>query len=285
MLIFFNAVKVGLKFSTGLKKRGRGLNKIVPSPFIYFCIMLRRKIIFYVLFFALLSCKVSYQPVKLQHQQYRIESSLPPDTAMRSLLRPYMTDINGKMNLVIGRSADTYNSKRPESEVGNFMADAYKQMAEKKFSRKVDAGFMNAGGIRSYLSKGDITVGKIFEIMPFDNILVLQELKGTVLQAYLDKMAEDGGWPVSAGTSMVIRNKKATQVMINGKPLDPNAVYVVAHSDYVANGGSDCAMLKPIPQINIGYLMRDALLEYVQDCTKAGKIIEPKIEKRVTNGD
>jgi len=203
---------------------------------------------------------------------------------MNVLLMPYANDINATMNKVIGTSAGNYNNNRPESEIGNFMADAYKAMAEEKFGRKVDAGFMNAGGVRSYLSKGNITVGKIFEIMPFDNILVIQELKGTVLQAYLDKMAEDGGWPVSKGVTMVIRNKKATEVKINGKPLDPNTVYVVAHSDYIANGGSDCDMLRPIPQINRGYLMRDAIIDYIAIFTREGKTVQPTIENRVTNG-
>lgn len=246
--------------------------------------MYRRKYLFYCLLFALSSCSRFYQPTSLQHTQYRIEPALKKDSAMNILLMPYAKDINATMNKVIGTSAGNYNNNRPESEIGNFLADAYKTMAEEKFSRKVDAGFMNAGGIRSYLSKGNITVGKVFEIMPFDNILVLQELKGSILQAYLDKMAEDGGWPVSKGVTMVIRNKKATQVMINGKPLNPEAVYVVAHSDYIANGGSDCEMLRPIPQINRGYLMRDAIIDYVAGLTKEGKIIQPVIENRVTNG-
>lgn len=204
---------------------------------------------------------------------------------MQSMLLPYTTDIHATMNKVIGTSAQTYNKRDPESELGNFLVDAYKHMAEKKFARKVDVAFMNSGGIRGYLSKGDITVGAIFEIMPFDNLLVLQELKGSVLQAYMNRMAEEGGWPVSVGTTMQIKGEKAINITIEGKPLDPNATYVVAHSDYVANGGSDCSMLRPIPQINLGYLMRDALLEYVAEQTKAGKIIEPKIEKRVTHAN
>ena len=42
--------------------------------------------------------------------------------------------------------------------------------------------------------------------------------------------------------------------MINGKPLDKDAVYVIANSDYVAKGGSDCEMLRKIPKQDKGYL-------------------------------
>ncbi|WP_353549468.1 5'-nucleotidase C-terminal domain-containing protein [Sediminibacterium sp. KACHI17] len=247
--------------------------------------MYRRNSIFFGLFIALSSCSTFYQPTSLQHTQYKIDGSIRNDSSVMVMLQPYTMNINATMNQVIGSSADTYTNKRPESEIGNFLVDCYKEMGEKKFGRKIDVAFMNAGGIRSYLAKGNITVGKIFEIMPFDNLLVLQELKGTVLQAYLDVMAADGGWPVSKGTTLQIKNKKATRVMINGKPLDPNVIYTVAHSDYVANGGSDCSMLKSIPQINRGYLMRDAILEYVNMQTTAGKTIQPIIENRVTNAD
>lgn len=247
--------------------------------------MYRRNSIFLGLFIALSSCSTFYQPTSLQHTQYKIDASIRSDSSVVVMLQPYAANINATMNKVIGTSADTYTNKRPESEIGNFLADCYKEMGEKKFGRKIDAAFMNAGGIRSYLSKGNITVGKIFEIMPFDNILILQELKGAVLQQYLDVMAADGGWPVSKGVTFQIKNKKAVNILIHGKPLDPNAVYTVAHSDYIANGGSDCSMLKPIPQINLGYLMRDAILEYIDSQTKAGKTIQPVIENRVTNAD
>lgn len=247
--------------------------------------MYRRKIIFLSLSIALFSCSTFYQPTSLNHTQYKIDKTIPGDSSLIVLLQPYAKDINATMNKVIGTSAATYTKAQPESELGNFLADCYKEMAEKKFNRKVDAAFMNDGGIRTYLSKGDITVGKIFEIMPFDNLLVLQELKGSVLQEYLNIMAADRGWPVSKGVTMQIKNKKAINVTINGKPLDLNATYTVAHSDYVANGGSDCSMLKPIPQINRGYLMRDAMIEYVTAKTSEGKAIEPIIEKRVTNAD
>jgi len=142
---------------------------------------------------------------------------------------------------------------------------------------------MNQGGIRSYIPKGNITVGKIFELMPFDNLVVLQDVKGSVLQEFLDKTAGEGGWPVSTGITMSIKEKKAVQVLIGGKPLDANATYTIANSDYVANGGSDCEMLRKIPKMDKGYLFRDALLEYVAELTKQGKPVESKIENRVTN--
>ena len=82
---------------------------------------------------------------------------------------------------------------------------------------------------------------------------------------------------------MEIKNGKAENVLINGKALDVNAVYTVANSDYVTNGGDQCDMLRPIPQINKGVLLRDGLIEYFTSFTKAGKQITVTIENRVIN--
>ena len=171
----------------------------------------------------------------------------------------------------------------PECELGNFLTDAYLHMAKEKYKTNVDAAVMNYGGIRiNQLAKGEVTRGKIFEIMPFDNLLILQKLKGTVVQEFLDIIAADGGWPVS-GITMQIKNGKAVNVLIDGKPIEPEKIYSIANSDYVANGGNDANMLKDIPQLSNGYLMRDAIFDYIKYLKAIGKNINAKIENRVIN--
>ena len=93
--------------------------------------------------------------------------------------------------------------------------------------------------------------------------------------------ASRGGWPVT-GLTMQVKDKKAINVKINGQPLDLSKTYRVVNSDYVANGGDDAAMLKSIPQQNIGYLMRDAILDYVAALKAEGKSILPTEEIRVS---
>ncbi len=202
---------------------------------------------------------------------------------MSNFLQPYASAMSATMNRVIGFTNENLITKQPESALGNFMADCMRTMAEKKFGKKVDAGFMNKGGIRSGIAKGNITVGKVYELMPFDNLVVLQELKGSVLKKFLDKVAADGGWPVSAGLKMGIKEKKAVDIVINGQPLNEEATYTIANSDYIANGGDNCEMLRSIPQQNKGYVFRDAIIEYITIFTQQGKPVEAKIENRVTN--
>ncbi len=245
--------------------------------------MFRKLFSFLGVFVIVVSCHTTQPVTTLQYRDYRIEDQSKKDTSLTNMLAPYAARLNSSMNTVIGFAAKAMSAKQPESGLGNFMADAMLHMAEKKYGVKVDGAFMNQGGIRSYIPQGNITTGKIFELMPFDNLVVLQKLKGSVLQQFLDKTAAEGGWPVSAGIRMHIKDKKATDIMIQGKPLMSEAIYTIANSDYVANGGSDCVMLRDIPQISKGYLFRDALLEYVAEITKQGKPVDFSIENRVVN--
>lgn len=245
--------------------------------------MYRHSVTIFIAVVCLLSCTTTSQTTSLVYKDYRIEKQSNVDSDLVKMLQPYSVTLNATMNKVIGFSNNNLNIKQPESAIGNFMADCIHLMAEKKFGKKVDAGFINRGGIRSYMPKGNITVGKVFEVMPFDNLVVLQDIKGNILQAFLDKTASDGGWPVSAGITMVIKDKKAVQVTINGKPLDEKATYVVANSDYIANGGDGCDMLRKIPKLDKGYLLRDAMIDYITEFTQKGQPLDPKIENRVTN--
>jgi 2',3'-cyclic-nucleotide 2'-phosphodiesterase (5'-nucleotidase family) len=228
------------------------------------------------------SCNPVYQASSVQYKGYPVENQRK-DSSIQKFLQPYADSVNNSMNKVIGELATTLEKKQPEGTLGNFMADAMKAMAEKYYNTKIDGAFVNYGGIRlTSMQAGKITRGKIFELMPFDNIIVLQKVKGTVLKEFLDHIVSRGGWPV-AGITMEIKDKKAVNVLIDGKPLDENMTYIIVNSDYVANGGDNSDMLKVIPQINNGYLFRDGLIEYVQSFTKKGQPITATIQNRVKN--
>lgn len=228
------------------------------------------------------SCNPVYRASSVQYNDYQV-TNLQKDSAVQFMLQPYADSVNSSMNTVIAQLAVDVDKRQPESTLGNLMADAMKVIGEKYYNTNIDASLVNYGGIRiPSVKAGAITRGKVFEMMPFDNIIVLQKLKGTVLKEFLDHVAGRGGWPVS-GITMQIKNKKAENIMIGGKALDLNVVYTIANSDYVANGGDDCAMLRTIPQLNNGFLFRDALIEYFTSFGKEGKPISMTIQNRVTN--
>lgn len=229
------------------------------------------------------ACNRYYQPASMEYDKLRITQDSPRSSALGELLKPYSDSVNASMNKVIGEVAAPLEKKLPEGPLGNLLADAVKAEAEKSYGLKVDAAFINYGGIRmQQLPAGKITIGKVYELMPFDNLMILQRLPGAVLQDLLNNIASRGGWP-GAGVSYIIKDKKATEVKVGGKPLDPAAVYVVANSDYVASGGDNCDMLKAIPQENKGILVRDALISYLAAFAGRGEKINASLENRVQN--
>lgn len=231
----------------------------------------------------IVSCKTVYQSQSLQHKSYRITSAQAKDSASVQMLKPYTDKVNATMNEVVGVATESLDKTQPEGTLGNFMVDALFTMAAEKYNTKVDAAVVNFGGIRlTQLPAGNVTTGKVFELMPFDNLLILQKLDGKTFQQFLDLTAEKGGWPL-AGVTMQIKNKKAINVLIGGKPLDPNATYTLVNSDFIANGGDNADMLRKIPQITNGYLMRDAIFDYIKKLKGQGKNINATIENRVTN--
>jgi len=230
-----------------------------------------------------ISCHTSYESQSLQYKGYRISKTMPADSSVLNFLQPFSDSVNNSMNTVLGVATVSLEKAQPESSLGNFMADAFLIMAREKYKTQVDLAFVNFGGIRlTQLPAGNITRGKVFELMPFDNLLILQKIKGSVLQQVLDLMAARGGWPV-AGIRMQISNNKAVNIQVGGQPLDPEKLYTIANSDFIANGGDNADMLRPVPQITNGYLMRDAIIDYIAWLNSQGKAITATIENRVTH--
>ncbi|HRX92657.1 MAG TPA: 5'-nucleotidase [Chitinophagaceae bacterium] len=239
----------------------------------------------FLLFFSFLflqACKTSYQAKSMQYFDYRITNKADKDSTLQSLLQPYSDSVNATMNGVIGYAEKSLDKDQPECRLGNFLADLFLQMAEKSYNTKVDVAVMNYGGMRlTQVPAGEITTGKIYELMPFDNLLILQKVKGNILKQFLDLTAEKGGWPVS-GLTMQIRDKKAINIMIGGVPLEDDKYYTVVNSDFLANGGDNAFMLKDIPQITNGYLMRDAIMDYIKSENQKGHAISAELQNRVS---
>lgn len=244
---------------------------------------MRKSLFLIIIVFAFFACGPKhYAPIQVNAYNYGMEGSRQGEqTAMKTFLQPYSDSVNNSMNIVIGKLEVPLTKSWPECSLGHFMTDAYLEMAEKKFGRKVDVALMNYGGIRlNSMEPGPITRGKIFELMPFDNVMVLLELNGEQLQEFMNNLANRGGWPMS-GATYTILNKKATELKIGGRPVEPQAKYTLATSDYVANGGDDNSVLKGLVQINIGYLQRDAIIEYV----KEKQVIEKPKGERIIRED
>lgn len=234
------------------------------------------------LFVVLASCK-QYVPAQYNYKgSSKVDSTTTASSRIDSIIQPYKIALDKEMNVVIGYADTMLTKKQPESDLGNWMCDVMLKKSKDYYKADIDFTFLNHGGIRlPSLAKGDITYGKMIELMPFENRIVIMQVKGSTLDSLFNHMAAKGGWHVSMGTSYRIDNGKAIEVIINNKPLDLNKTYVLAVSDYLAQGGDNCTMLKGIPYTDTRKTLREALIEGLREATARGEHVRSIMEGRV----
>jgi len=244
-----------------------------------------RKARLYPLLFLLLAATASCSKKPMyahqqQPHQYTIDSTLHADSNLVKMLKPYKRGVDTQMQVVIGHTDIPLTKAQPESTLGNFVADA-QLMAARVLDAKVEASVSNYGGLRiPYIDPGPITRGKMYELMPFDNMITIIEIPGTIVKQFCDFMALKKGWPVS-GISFTIKDKAAENITIGGKALNPNLYYKFVLSDYVARGGDNCDFLAPCKKRFTSIFIRDAMMTYLTRLEKEGKPLHPQIENRI----
>ena len=185
---------------------------------------------------------------------------------VHAFIDPYRDEMNSEMMKIIGEMPEDLIKARPNSNMGNWFADALLTEAQRSNPHSIDFAVQNYGGLRiPSLASGPLTKGKIYELMPFDNMLVVLELNAEKTRMLLDKIASLGGWPVSRNLKFRIKDGKAMDILIHNEPLDPNKSYRVAMPDYIANGGDNCDFLIDVPQDNSGIFIREVIIEHLEN--------------------
>ena len=246
--------------------------------------MLYRCFFFGLIFLLLLTaCQPRTHFVKRSYEAQAINDQTPVDSSMVQLIQPYKARMATEMNKVIGQVAVTLSKAQPESTLGNWVADLVYTQTKTYTETKVDFAVVNYGGLRiPSLPAGPLTKGKIFELMPFDNTLVVVKMMGSDLPLLFHHMAQKGGWPISRQAKYTIQGNRATDMRINDQAFDPDREYLIATNDYLANGGDQCTFFKGKKQLATGVLFRDAILAYVQAQEAP---ISARLERRVIGGE
>jgi 2',3'-cyclic-nucleotide 2'-phosphodiesterase (5'-nucleotidase family) len=247
-----------------------------------------RGLFFFLSVLLVASCNKQFVATGYQFEENKLIAGSPADSSMLLAIRPYKDSLDKQMGRVLAIS-DTLLSKagNPESDLGNLMCDLILAQSRNyaidkvPIGTKIDFTFLNTGGIRlPNLPKGNITLGRVMELMPFENLIDIITVDGRTLDTLFTFMASKGGWPVS-GARYKISNGKAVEVYIQGQPLDVNKQYTLAVSDYLAQGGDNCKALIPYPKIMLKKSLRDALIDGLIEINARGEHIKSIIDGRV----
>lgn len=243
-----------------------------------------RKVLFLLLLPVLLSCHTRLWQVEQAHStKIAIDASTDAlaDTAYIAYLKPFKNQVDEQMNVVIGQATETMRGHAPESLLSNFSADVYRTAASNFLKSDVDIAIVNLGGLRTIVPAGNITIRKVFELMPFENELVILYLKGDKLNELCQYFASMGGEGVS-GLRFKIADKKAVEITIGGKSLDSNRLYSIATNDYLAGGNDKMTVLASYDKrLNTAIKVRNMLLDYIKGETAKGNAIKAELDGRI----
>lgn len=160
------------------------------------------------------------------------------DPALAAVINSYSTGVDSIMHLWVGESERALNNSDVEliNYFSDFVFDTGKALAP-----GVDLAIANKGGLRAGIPEGKFSKGHIINMVPFANYITVLDLKGSDLLDVFNVMAYTNGNGISRNVSARYTKSdtdaRATEVLINGKPLDPGKTYRVATIDYLAKGG------------------------------------------------
>jgi 2',3'-cyclic-nucleotide 2'-phosphodiesterase (5'-nucleotidase family) len=173
-------------------------------------------------------------------------------------------DLEREMNVPIGFAPERMWVDEPECPMLNWASDALWEAAKQVYPGKVDIAIVNMGGMRCEWPAGPVTRGSVFELMPFDNRLVVLTLTGQDILELCESFAQYGGQGV-AGMRVTIVDNQVADIQIGGKTLNKKALYKVATSDYLSGGADHMTALTHYSDLwNSDLLIRDLYLETVQ---------------------
>jgi 2',3'-cyclic-nucleotide 2'-phosphodiesterase / 3'-nucleotidase / 5'-nucleotidase len=191
-----------------------------------------------------------------------------PDSAMAARITRWNAGIDAQAARPVTRSVRALTRATPgggDSGIGDLVSDAMREAAG------ADIALQNSGGLRADLPEGVVTRGALYEVMPFDNTIVVEQLTGTEVRSlFADRALPQSGLRVSIDPARPEGQRLAGLTLADGRPIDPAATYTVAMNNFMAQGGDNLALLSRTPHRDTSILVRDALERYIVQHAKAG---------------
>lgn len=197
---------------------------------------------------------------------------------LEPLIYPYRAAVDLQMNTVIGTADSALLAYKPESPLGNFVADIlFEYVMKKKTLPFPDLKaenimvMLNFGGLRAPINAGEITIGSVFELMPFDNTLEIVRIDSTGFMKLMDYLYQSGGQPVSNVRFELTESKR--RAFISNQEVDLTQPIYVCTSDYLAGGGDKMDFLKEAKvKWNSGVLLRSIFIDYIRSTNQLDPI-------------
>ena len=232
--------------------------------------MKRAIITLLLLLFSIESCETE---CVLSGNKIEINNTIEKDNKIVAFINPYKNTVDKQMDSVLTYSPVDYDKKNGvlNTAIGNMMADVILKLSNPVYkartNKNIDFVLLNHGGIRSMISKGDITFRTAYKVMPFENSVVVCELKGRDIYELINYLTlTRKAHPISGINIVLDKNYNLLDIKINGKKIDENKIYSVATSDYLLNGGDKMTFFsKSKKNTTLDYKIRNVLIDYFKE--------------------
>ena len=220
--------------------------------------------------FVIVACETESNQQKYGYN-IEINQQVLSDSSIVKYYQPFKKNLEESlMNTPISYSPETYKKNDGElnSTLSNMFADATYEMSNPVFNKmsgkNIDIVLLNNGGIRSIISKGNISEKTAFELMPFENSIVVLELSGLSIIKMIDYLRKVKLQHPISGLQITLNNDySVNEVKINGVSIENEKKYYVATTDYLLEGGDKMYFLAETTKTtDINYKMRDILIDY-----------------------
>ena len=236
--------------------------------------------------FAAISCSNQKEVVtKIEGRQIGVTNTNGEDAKIESFVKPYRERIDKDMNEVLAFAPETLEKSKGEwqTSIGSLQADITLASANKilqsREKKAVDICLLNHGGIRAIIPEGNVTTRTAFELMPFENNLVVVALKGEQIAEMVDYIIKERKPHPLSGMQIILNKdgKSYKSISVQGKPLDLTKTYYVATNDYLYNGGDSMYFFKKGTAIyDLDYKLRNVWIDYFKE---ADTIPTPKNQR------
>ncbi|WP_417236041.1 5'-nucleotidase C-terminal domain-containing protein [Bizionia paragorgiae] len=221
---------------------------------------------------------------KIEGKQIPITDSLELDPTFDAVIKPYRDRLQEDMNLVLSYAPETYSKADGDfnTAIGNLMADIVYEQSKDVFksrtSNDIDGVLLNHGGIRSIISKGNITTKTAFEIMPFENSIIVVALKGKQIDSMMHYLARaKRAHPIQGFKLSIDKDYNIVKALVKGKAIDTAKTYYVATNDYLVNGGDNMNFFaRNEGEYPLDYKIRNALIDYFKKTDTINPIIDDR---------
>ena len=230
------------------------------------------------------SCRTHYKidesATRIKFVEINKENIPAIDTFMFNKILPYKLELSSLMEQKVAFCEQALERSQPNGSLNNLAADMVFDL-KNQLPYPVDFCLLNYGGLRSKLPAGNISRGDIFQLMPFENKVVVLKIKASIVDSIAANNDFFGGHPI-AGISFTYLKNGLCRKTINDKDVDPQSYYHLITSDYLAQGGDKMSFLAnadSIYETNIS--IRDAFFMYLKKKELKNENLKADFTKRI----